>query len=211
MQNSSYKLSLKSFLKFEFSSWVSRNIYKNIFPFKVSSDFLNLGCGPRTFDLCDNVDVPVLRRKKVDFHGLDLRYPLPIPENSYGGVFSEHTLEHLEPCEAIDLLREVFRILKPGGVARIIVPSLDKYLPWLNSEESLRAETPFEGNVHAIWHLTQHYSHKSVWDTKTLNSVLLQIGFRYCSVVNFNEGHTVMKVFDSKNRAWESLYIEATK
>lgn len=211
MQDTSYEFSLKSHLKFELASLLTKHIYARVFPFKVSRDYLNLGCGPRTFDACDNVDVPVLRRGKVDFYGLDLRHPLPIPDNSYSGVFSEHTLEHLDPTRGVDLLREIFRILKPGGIARLIVPSLDKYIHWLNSPNSLRNETDFGGNVEAIWHLTQHYAHKSVWDTLTLNNIILQIGFRECSVVHFHEGHSVMRDFDSKNRAWESLYIEASK
>ena len=126
-------------------------------------------------------------------------------------MFCEHNLEHLEPSKAVDLLCEIFRILKPGGLVRLIVPSLDKYIPWINSEKLLELETPFDGNVEAIWHLTQHYAHKSVWDTKTLCNILSNIGFQDCSVVNFNEGHMVMRGFDSKNRAWESLYIEALK
>lgn len=211
MQDTSYIFSLKSHFKFEFASLLTRHFYTRLFPFKVSREFLNLGCGPRTFDACDNVDVPVLRRGKVNFYGLDLRYPLPIPDNSYSGVFSEHTLEHLEPTKGVDLLSEIFRILKPGGTARLIVPSLDKYILWLISPNSLKIETTFSGNVEAIWHLTQHYAHKSVWDAMTLKQVILQIGFRECSVVNFHQGHSVMKGFDSQNRAWESLYIEASK
>src|SRR5207302_349822 len=39
-------------------------------------------------------------------------------------VYGSHVLEHLEPEAAMRLLRECFRILKPGGIVRIVVPDL---------------------------------------------------------------------------------------
>ncbi len=44
--------------------------------------------------------------------GHDLRYPLPYHDESFLGIFSEHTLEHLHPFEAIRLLKEISNLLQ---------------------------------------------------------------------------------------------------
>ena len=41
------------------------------------------------------------------------------------GVYSCHALEHLHPDDAINLLQEIYRILKPNSYLRIIVPDLE--------------------------------------------------------------------------------------
>ena len=42
----------------------------------------------------------------------------------------EHTNEHILYSDNYNLLKELFRTMKPGGVIRIVVPDLDKYLEW---------------------------------------------------------------------------------
>ena len=55
----------------------------------------------------------------VDIHNsfvdweLDLRYNLNCKDNHFDGIFLEHVLEHLNIIDAINLLKEVNRILKP--------------------------------------------------------------------------------------------------
>lgn len=62
----------------------------------------------------------------------DLTRPLPFADDSFAAAYSSHTLEHLYLTDTQALLREVFRVLKPGGVARMVVPDLrawvDDYL-----------------------------------------------------------------------------------
>ena len=58
---------------------------------------------------------------------MDLRRPLPFPDQSVDLCFSEHFLEHLYPDEGLQHLREVVRVLKPGGVYRIVVPDVVKF------------------------------------------------------------------------------------
>ncbi|MDJ0742753.1 MAG: methyltransferase domain-containing protein [Xenococcaceae cyanobacterium MO_167.B27] len=50
---------------------------------------------------------------------------LDFEDNTFDFIFSEHFLEHLFMDEALELLKEFHRILKPYGVLRIIVPDYD--------------------------------------------------------------------------------------
>jgi SAM-dependent methyltransferase len=54
----------------------------------------------------------------------DLRRPLPFPEDSFRALYCSHTLEHLYLDEARRLLRECLRVLRRGGVLRMVVPDL---------------------------------------------------------------------------------------
>ena len=49
--------------------------------------------------------------------------PLPLPDKSVSHVYAAHVLEHLEfPDELFFVLREIHRVLQPGGRFRIVVP-----------------------------------------------------------------------------------------
>src|ERR1044071_7865588 len=51
----------------------------------------------------------------------DLAHSLPFEDGVVDFVFSSHFLEHLFRDDARRVLRETFRILKPGGIARVCV------------------------------------------------------------------------------------------
>lgn len=42
---------------------------------------------------------------------------------SLGGIFCAHMIEHLEPKNAMDLMREAYRVIKKGGTFVIITPN----------------------------------------------------------------------------------------
>lgn len=48
---------------------------------------------------------------------------LPFPDDSIESIISHHFFEHLHGDQAIRLIDECHRVLKPGGVLRIIVPA----------------------------------------------------------------------------------------
>ncbi len=49
---------------------------------------------------------------------------LPFEDNSIDCIYSSHSLEHLYLEQAKRLLKECYRILKPKGIIRIVVPDL---------------------------------------------------------------------------------------
>jgi SAM-dependent methyltransferase len=55
----------------------------------------------------------------------DLKRGIPWPDSSVDAVYHSHLLEHLDRAVAGDFLAEVFRVLRPGGVQRVVVPDLE--------------------------------------------------------------------------------------
>ena len=112
-----------------------------------NSVFVNLGCGLHTPAGWVNVDgswsarlakMPrvkgIMRRLNVFPHYVtdtvwnqdivvaDLRRILPFKTNSVDVAYSSHTLEHFHVEDGKHFMREIHRVLKPGGVCRILVP-----------------------------------------------------------------------------------------
>jgi len=86
--------------------------------------YLNLGCGNRYVESAAwlNVDFAV---RHPGVLAIDLRKKLPFGENSFDLVYHSHVLEHFTCAEAKRLLDECYRVLKPGGIIRIVVPDLE--------------------------------------------------------------------------------------
>lgn len=112
-----------------------------------STSRINLGCGLKAPDGWINVDssysaslakLPRLKRVLCRLHVLpryvaeagwspdiliaNLKRPLPFQDETADIVYSSHTLEHLHVEDAKNLFREIHRVLKPGGITRILVP-----------------------------------------------------------------------------------------
>jgi SAM-dependent methyltransferase len=54
----------------------------------------------------------------------DLRKRLPFRDCSMDAVYASHVLEHLHYVDGRMLLADVFRVLRPEGVVRLVVPDL---------------------------------------------------------------------------------------
>lgn len=55
----------------------------------------------------------------------DIRSPLSYPNETFDAVFALHVIEHLTQYEGEMFVREIFRVLKPGGIVRISTPDLE--------------------------------------------------------------------------------------
>ena len=58
----------------------------------------------------------------------DAGHRWPFEDDSFEAVYSEHMFEHILPMDGSTFLREMYRVLKPGGVLRVTTPDLEKYL-----------------------------------------------------------------------------------
>jgi predicted SAM-dependent methyltransferase len=74
--------------------------------------------------------------RKEGIHIYDIRRPLPFPDATFDAVYANHVLEHLTPEEGKNFASEVYRVLKPGSICRMVVPDLERmcmeYLKSLN-------------------------------------------------------------------------------
>jgi predicted SAM-dependent methyltransferase len=82
---------------------------------------LNLGCGFRHHPAWVNVDIS--GERSVVRH--DLLKGIPFADSSYDAVYLSHLLEHLSKENAESLIQECFRVLKPSGLIRVVVPDLE--------------------------------------------------------------------------------------
>lgn len=82
---------------------------------------LNIACGSRYHKDWINIDFyPQENVLKVN-----VLKGLPFDNDLFDVVYSSHFLEHLTPEQADFVLSEIYRILKPGGIIRIVVPDLE--------------------------------------------------------------------------------------
>jgi len=111
---------------------------------------LNLGCGTKTSNNCVNIDWsfylriknnPVLRAAAAPFMSAerrerlvnlssnvlvhDMRKGLPFDALNVDAVYHSHVLEHIDRAHVTTFQKEIYRVLKPGGIQRICVPDLE--------------------------------------------------------------------------------------
>ena len=115
---------------------------------------LNLGCGTKTsaHPSVVNIDWSILLRIRSNpilrmlapmllngerlrrFQSLpvnlmvhDLSRGIPFPDASVDVVYHSHVLEHLDRDVACGFIQECARVLRPGGLIRVVVPDFERY------------------------------------------------------------------------------------
>lgn len=148
---------------------------------------LHLGAGPNLLDGWLNTDISPQNNRVI---ALDVNSPLPFEGDTFNYVFSEHMIEHLTLPQAVRLLAEIFRILKPGGVVRIATPDLlrllalytnepadiqKRYVDWTmeNFVGNLRGYNPtlVLNNMYYSW------GHRFIYDQNLLGTFIANAGF----------------------------------
>jgi predicted SAM-dependent methyltransferase len=158
----------------------------------------------------------------------DCRKELPFTTGSVRGIFCEHFFEHLDYTEEVPFfLNECHRVLKNGGVLRLILPDVGRYLqayiePGWDQLSDLRPLD--EGHVDRDYRcqyrtkmelinmvFRQAYRHKYAYDFETLEFLLSRYAFSKVVLQEFNQTLMPELRIDSAERATESLYVEAVK
>ncbi|MDB9758760.1 methyltransferase domain-containing protein [Gammaproteobacteria bacterium] len=118
---------------------------------------LNLGCGFQVVEGWVNTDYslgarasryPLIKflaaRLKVFSHEwssniylADLTVSFPWRDNEIDVIYSSHVLEHLDKQQGKNFISECHRVLKPGGIIRVIVPNLDEIIRLYNEKQLL--------------------------------------------------------------------------
>jgi len=115
---------------------------------------LNLGCGDRYHADWTNVDMQAAGKGVIVS---DLRSGIPFPNGYFDAVYHSHLLEHLPRHEAYGLIDECYRVLKPRGIIRIVVPDLEAIArEYLNALELIDAGDE-RGRFRYEWILLELY------------------------------------------------------
>lgn len=95
-------------------------------PFAQGAKLIELGGGAAPI-VRPNCDVRMCQdangNQMVDFTA-DFEKPLPIQSEEWDGVISKFSMEHVSWRTVRGLIKEIYRILKPGGTAVVIIPNL---------------------------------------------------------------------------------------
>lgn len=86
------------------------------------SSYLNLGCGSRFHPDWVNVDFVSTHPGIISSN---LRAGIPFKDRIFDVVYHSHLLEHFTRDEAKNFIQECKRVLKPGGIIRVVVPDLE--------------------------------------------------------------------------------------
>jgi len=163
---------------------------------------------------------------------------LPIrgcPGSFYDGVYSEHFIEHFYRYQGVNLFKEAYRVLKPGGKIRTVWPSYD-YVEYLVSDEDLSndpfvqhyyqrycVQERFQAKGHerkrpqeqvALGLLHQKGEHLYLWRVEEMKETLTALGFDNVKECQYGKSSvTGFNGIDSpgKIRAMHSTVIEASK
>jgi len=158
-----------------------------------------------------------------------------VADNTYSGVYNEHFIEHLEKDEGINFLKEMFRVMTPSGVIRIVWPSMD-FVDYLKSDRDL-TDDPFVEHYYRVYiqkhkfapkgteHLSpqlqcaegllwQQGEHKHLWYKQELIDTLVELGYQNVKempysksgLMDFNNIDTPGQI-----RMLHSTVVEATK
>lgn len=171
---------------------------------------LHLGCGSNLLPGWLNVDLN-------DLDGVfrhDLTRPLPFPTGAVEFVYSEHFIEHITRDQALSLLKECGRVLKPGGILRLSTPNLkklvDEYLARRISEwedVDWRPATP----CRLVNEGLRLWGHQFVYDDDELTLLLHEAGFRHVDAVAWGESrHPELRGLECRPFHGE-IIVEAVK
>ena len=147
---------------------------------------LHLGASHNYLDGWLNTDVVPGSRMVY----LDVTTRFPLDDNTVDYVFAEHLIEHMDYEDALTMLRESWRVLKPGGRIRIATPNLEiliglhtrsrteaqqNYVDWivdhcLSSVDSCK-------EVFVINNAFRAWGHRFLYDFATLKVTLSTTGF----------------------------------
>ena len=184
------------------------------------------------WDAVRDVADPANGVEKYDLTKLPMR---GVQDETYNGVYSEHFIEHLTKEEGINFFKEMFRIMKPGGVIRSIWPPME-FVEWLRQDEDLDKH-PWVQHYYRFYIVKHKFApkgtefmrmqdqcaegimwqngeHKHIWRKKELVDSLKDLGYNNVREYKYQQsGLPAFANIDTPGdiRAFHSAVIEASK
>ncbi len=127
---------------------------------------------------------------------------------------------------AIQLIRECFRVLKPEGIIRLVVPDAELYLrAYVSCLQGEKVEFPYPNDqeldgicspllaVNRIFYQDREspFGHCTMFDAQLLGSLLKSVGFVDVRTERFRTGRDIALLLDTESRWVESFAMEASK
>jgi len=172
-------MKFEDFLKLEYK-YLNLGSLQNVHPTKNYLHYIGIN-PPSKFQ---NKIIDLKTRKLIDHpentglkHGLnihslkkypnliyhDIEKPFPLPDNSVDRIHSEDCFEHIEINKYPNILKELFRILKPGGLFRFSVPD------YMNPKLSHCLEKGYDPNNCLHITLTRYNLLKPIFEDSPFN------------------------------------------
>lgn len=165
---------------------------------------LHLGCGFNRIEGWVNID---RLGSRADVYW-NLRHRLPLADESVDAIFHEHMLEHLPLAAGLDFTRQCRRLLRTGGVLRVVVPDAGRIME-LYAQRAPELVESAPTHMLGAQPTLNGFGHVSMYDADTLHLLMQTAGFSRVETVGFGEGQ-ISPVPDSPSRRTESVYVEAT-
>lgn len=196
---------------------------------------VNLGCGPTGIDGWENFDwgwLPLMNKVGViklvveaglldkfylvnwpKFRLFDIRRKLPFENNSVDAIYCSHVLEHFEAEDGLKISREAFRILKIGGIFRVILPDISKIAKVFKTGEE-QNEAWWGYNKTLLKGIKRWFirGHQWMYDVESAKEMLNKAGFKKIVETGFAAGECPnIERLDLAGYKNISLYLEAHK
>lgn len=174
---------------------------------------LNWGCGDHVAPGWINSDIK--EEEGVDLVA-DIEGGLPLASDGLDYAVSVHALPELPYPELVPALRELHRVLKPGGVLRLVLPDLDRAIDaYRRGENGYFKVDPHEvhslGGRFIVQMLWYGYS-RSLFTEDFAEELLKKGGFEQVRHCRYRQTASAFpEIVELDNREDESLYIEARK
>jgi predicted SAM-dependent methyltransferase len=197
---------------------------------------LNIGCGTSGIAGWCNIDnSPTVLLSRIplgrwlfgtpawppDVHRIDAVHGIPFPDSTVSYIYSSHMLQGLIYEDSLLLIKESFRVLRPGGVLRIAVPDLarmiEDYLSdndVLASHKLMRRLSFKSSAMRDLLRKRRGYqqSYRQLFDRRSLKHLFNEGGFQNPEVCGFRESRIPeIDAIELQQRRKESLYVEASK
>lgn len=102
-------------------------------PAESGKKVLDIGCGRNKIPGAIGIDIDPSSHAEISHNFND--FPYPIETDTFDQVFAKHIIEHLD--HARKFMREIERILKPGGRAFIETPHFSSRVAYSEPEHKL--------------------------------------------------------------------------
>jgi len=154
---------------------------------------LHLGCNKRFLSGYTHIDLAEYQH--INFKH-DIRTLPMINTDSVDEIYASHVIDYFDRVEIIDILKEWYRVIKPGGIIRLAVPDFEAMATiYINNKRKGNNDPkktfPLNGTdiLFGRWEVKGYgfIYHKAAYDFLILEDLLKDIGFKNVKRWEFDE------------------------